>query len=210
MDTAANTKCDAQSTPKSSSTRLEPLEYLSDVSSALEEIRLLEQEGGNGREGSDLQLLASGGYNDVWLASRPLQDAQRYVFRKPKEDALLPDQIRNEVACLTFVRRNLRNVPVPKVYSHSLEGSSSATPFIAEEYIEGECLSSVWSSYQESTKLAVSRQIAEIVVELGETTFDGIGGLMLDHTLGPTVEGMKIFKGRVKYLGKQWRLVVPY
>ena len=94
--------------------------------------------------------------------------------------------------------RHLPVVPVPKVYSHSLlENSGLTTHYIAEEFIDGECLSTLWKSYDESTKSAIASQIAEIIVTLGETTFDSIGSLMLDHTLGPTVEGIKLFKGRV-------------
>lgn len=197
MDSAENIIDNAQYIPTSSSTRLAPLDSLSDVSSALEEIEVLKQEG---NEHVGLQLLASGGYNDVWLVSRPIDGAKRYVLRMPKEDALLPDQTRNEVACLSFARKRLPNVPVPQVYSHSLTDTLTRMPFIAEEYIEGDRLSSVWTSYDQPTKMAVSRQIAEIVVELAETQFDCIGGLMLDHSLGPTVEGMKLFKGRVSML----------
>ena len=177
---------------------MEPLDSPKAVRTALEDVKLLEQSRhSSGDRGNELQILASGGYNDVWLVSRTLQDARQYVLRKPKEDALLPDQIRNEVAFLTFAKQNLPNVPVPKVYRHSLEQHDSRTHFIAEEFVDGQLLSSVWDNYDESTKLAVSRQIAEIVVTFGETTLNGIGGLTLDHKLGPTVEGMKLFKGRV-------------
>lgn len=189
--------CDALTTAKSSTTSLAPPGNLQAVNSALGDIEGIEQEGEDSKEDSDLQLLASGGYNDVWLVSRPLQGKERYVLRKPKEDALLPDQVRNEVAHLAFVKEHIQKVPVPQVFCHSLDESATGTPFIAEEFIEGQNLSSVWSTFDEPTKLDVARQIAEVIVELGETTFDGIGGLMLDHRLGPTVEGIKLFKGRV-------------
>ena len=176
------------------------MDSLRDVESAIEDVERSIQEDSEGK--GDFELLASGGYNDVWLINRPLENTQRYVLRIPKtEDALLPDQLRNEVAWLTYVKQKLSNVPVPKVYYHSLEKDGGAsglgTLFMAEEFIEGQCLSSVWKSFDEATKMSVARQIAAIVVEIGGTTFEGIGGLMLDHTLGPTVEGMKIFKGRV-------------
>jgi len=197
MAFAASTICNAHTTAKSSTTSQEALGNLQAVSSALGDIEGIEQKGEEDKEDSDLQLLASGGYNDVWLVARPLQGEERYVLRKPKEDALLPDQVRNEVAHLTFVKKNLQMVPVPQVFCHSLDESATGTPFIAEEFIEGQILSSIWSTFDEPTKLNVAREIAELVVKLGEATFDGIGGLMLDHRLGPTVEGMKLFKGRV-------------
>ena len=205
MDSVTNANNDAHFTTKSSSTRPAPPDTLNTVRFVLEEIDLLQQkvDGVNVKEHNDLQLLASGGFNDIWLISRPFEDVKRYVLRVLKEDALLPDQVRNEVAYLTFVKQNLRNVPIPQVYSYSLEESSCQKPFVAEEYIEGDCLSSIWMAYEESTKMAVSFQLAEILVQLAETTFDGIGGLMLDHRLGPTVEGMKVFKRQSKCIRGQ-------
>ena len=45
----------------------------------------------------------------------------------------------------------------------------------------------------------MSERIAEIIVHMGETRFDMIGGFTGDKNclLGPTVEGSKLFKGRV-------------
>lgn len=54
--------------------------------------------------------------------------------------------------------------------------------------------------------MAVSYQLAEILIQLAETTFDSIGGLMLDHKLDPNVEGMKVFKGRVSVFGGNYNL----
>ena len=197
VDSARITKCGVMSIPKSSTTNVDQIENLKSVNIAIEDAKQLQQDSRNGSEAGDLHLLASGGYNDVWLVSRPYQDTERYVLRIPKKEALLPDQIRNEVAFLTFVKKRLQYVPVPRVFSHSLDEIASSTPFITEEFMDGERLSSAWTTYDESTKLAVAHQIAEIIVEFAETTSHGIGGLMLDHELGPTVEGMKLFKGRV-------------
>ena len=185
------------SIPKFFITSADQTDNLKNVNTAIEDAKKLEEEGSSGTEGGDLSLLASGGYNDVWLVSRPYQDAERYVLRIPKEGSLLPDQIRNEVAFLSFVREKLQHVPVAGVFSHSLDENGSHTPYIIQEFMDGERLSSAWATYDEPTKLAVAHQIAEIIVEFAETTSDEIGGLMLDHQLGPTVEGMKLFKGRV-------------
>lgn len=153
MVSVPNTKNDAHSAPKSSSTNAALPDTFNTVRSVLGQIHRLQQkvDAVDVTEHSVLQLLASGGFNDIWLVSRPLEDVKRYVLRVPKNDALLPDQVRNGVACLTFVKQNLRDVPVPQVYSYSLEGSSSEKPFVAEEYIEGDCLSSIWMTYEEST-----------------------------------------------------------
>ena len=173
-----------------------PLDNLKNVSSAIEDINNERTE-----DGDDMQLIASGGYNDIWLVNRATGNADNYVLRKPKEDALLPDQIRNEVACLKFVRKNLPDIPVPQVYDFNFDDCADNV-YIAEEFIDGERLSDAWKTYDEPTKLVLAREIAEVIVKLGETTFEGIGGLMLEGTLGPTVEGMKLFKGRVRSLSK--------
>lgn len=198
-DFARITKYGVMSIPKSSTTNADRMENLKSVNIAIEDAKQLQRQDSNGatEEGGDISLLASGGYNDVWLVSRPYQDAERYVLRIPKKEALLPDQVRNEVAFLTFVKKRLQYVPVPKVFFHSLHEKDSPTPFVVEEFMDGERLSSAWAMYDEPTKLAVAHQLAEIIVECAETTSHGIGGLLLDHELGPTVEGMKLFKGRV-------------
>ena len=47
-------------------------------------------------------------------------------------------------------------------------------------------------------------------MELGEVRFDVIGGLTLTHTLGPTVEGVKLFRGRSKYFSRSCYYIRPY
>ncbi|KAL8790070.1 MAG: hypothetical protein Q9213_000772 [Squamulea squamosa] len=211
MDSAADINKDAVYIPRSSTTKSGPLDNLKDVECAIVESNMDEEL----VEGDNMRLLASGGYNDVWLVKQPLDDTgrsiegvERYVLRKPKEDALLPDQVRNEVACLNFVRKNIPKVPVPQVYSYQLDPKSNV--FIREEFIEGDRLSEVWSAFDEATKHDLARQVAEIIVELGGSTFDGIGGLMLDGKLGPTVEGMKLFKGRDKFHSPACYDIGPY
>ncbi|KAI4122957.1 MAG: hypothetical protein LQ341_007250, partial [Variospora aurantia] len=91
MDSAASTKRGASTIPKFSSIEPEPLDNLENVKSAIE---------GSEREAvadvTNVPPLVSGGYNDIWLINRPIADVGRYVLRKPKDDALLPDQVRNE------------------------------------------------------------------------------------------------------------------
>ena len=86
-------------------------------------------------------------------------------------------------------------IPVPKVYAYNIRDGES--PYIAMEYIQGDPLSSVWKSYSEPEKLVVAQSIADLILDLGEIPFDRIGGLTLKHEVGPTVEGVKLFKGRV-------------
>lgn len=43
----------------------------------------------------------------------------------------------------------------------------------------------------------IPAEIAGILVELGKTRFEKIGGMNTAHELMPTVEGTKFFNGRV-------------
>ena len=154
-----------------------------------------------------VDFFAEGGYNYLWLvsfSSKPLgqhgaTSKYRAILREPNDDALLPYQIENEIAHLIFIAKNHPSIPVPKVYAYDT-GKTGSEPFIMMEYIDGQPLSSAWSTYTEDEKLAAARQVAEIIVKLSEITFDRIGGLTLTHEIGPTVEGMKLFKGRVRHL----------
>lgn len=89
------------------------------------------------------------------------------------------------------------SIPVPKVYAYNT--GEFGEPYTAMEYINGEPLSSVWNSFTEPEKWELARSIADIILDLGEITFDCIGGLTLGYNLGPTVEGAKLFKGRVRH-----------
>ena len=66
------------------------------------------------------------------------------------------------------------------------------------EFIDGQPLDSVWFHLTESEKASIADEMAQIIVALSETNLGGIGGLTLEHKLGPTVEGFKLFKGRVR------------
>ena len=144
-------------------------------------------------------LLAQGGYNDIWLAEAmtKLEDGEdlctRFVLREPNDDSFLPYQLSNEVAWLDFVREHT-NIPVPKVYKYS---TSKGSAYIAMEFIEGQPLHEIWKDQSEEQKDVLANEIASVVVQLGETRLEKIGGLDLDGHLAPTVEGPKFFKGRV-------------
>jgi hypothetical protein len=60
-------------------------------------------------------------------------------------------------------------------------------------------LSTIWHRYAETERLAVALKIAEIIVDMAETRFSAIGGPAspAGSILGPTLEGSKLFKGRV-------------
>lgn len=122
-----------------------------------------------------------------------------FVLRLPKQESLLPYQVLNEVTCISFVSSNCPDIPVPVVYAFATADTESDA-FIAEEYLHGEPLSSCWNRFSEKEKRHVAQRIAEIIVDMGEMRFDGIGGFTggKDCLLGPTVEGSKLFKGRVR------------
>ena len=151
-----------------------------------------------------VEFFAEGGYNYLWLISFSLKSSGRdgatsmykAILREPNDDALLPYQIENEIAHLIYITENHPSIPVPKVYAYDT-GTTGNEPFILMEYIDGQPLSSAWSTYTEDDKSTAARQVAQIIVEMSEITFDRIGGLTLTHDIGPTVEGIKLFKGRV-------------
>ncbi len=130
---------------------------------------------------------------------------KQLILRVPKEDVLLPYQVWNEVAFRRFVQNHLPQIPVPTVHAFRAGESdgdddtieTECKAFILEDLIVGKPLCDTWDHYSEHEKLEVADQIADIIVRLGETTFEKIGGLMPDGQLGPTVEGVKLFKGRV-------------
>ena len=65
------------------------------------------------------------------------------------------------------------------------------------EFVDGQPLDSLWFSLTDLEKSNIAEEVAGIIVNLSEINLGGIGGLTLDHKLGPTVEGFKLFKGRV-------------
>ncbi|KAF8805341.1 hypothetical protein BYT27DRAFT_7104806, partial [Phlegmacium glaucopus] len=163
--------------------------------------------------------LGEGGYNDVFLISSvrslldvnssPFGDMKPFVLRLPKQESLLPYQVLNEITCISIVSSNCPDIPVPVVHAFATDTSDA---FIAEEYIHGEPLSSCWNRFSETEKGHVAQRIAEIIVDMGEMRFDGIGGFTggKDCLLGPTVEGSKLFKGRSKFHSNNCYDIGPY
>ena len=65
------------------------------------------------------------------------------------------------------------------------------------EFIDGRPLDSRWFSLTEVEKACVADEVVHIIATLSEINLGDTGGLSLEHKLGPTVEGFKLFKGRV-------------
>lgn len=134
------------------------------------------------------------------------QPNPRFILHLLQDGSLMPNQLLNEVGCFLYVKAHT-SIPVPRVYSWSTEAGQE---YIAREYIEGELLSSVWGRYTEEEKEAVAVKLAKIVAEMMEIRFDGIGGILPDGKLGPTVEGSKILKGRNKFHAMENYNIGPY
>ncbi|KAK3686515.1 hypothetical protein LTR37_019762 [Vermiconidia calcicola] len=101
-------------------------------------------------------------------------------------------------------------IPVPGVYDYNDGSGDGRPPFIAEHYIDTNSLADAWMTFSAAEKDEVARKIAEMVVRLGEIRFDTIGGMKPHGTLGPTVEGAKLFKGRDAYHDPVYYDIGPY
>lgn len=153
----------------------------------------------NDCEVSNIRYLSEGSFNCIWLVTtQSAGPPRKFVLRIPGEDCLMPYQLLNEVSCLQFVEKHLPNIPAPKVFAFDAGVSLIGVPFIAEEFLNGIRLDEAWWGYSDEDKDTVSRRLAQIIVDMGETCFPGIGGLTLQHSLGPTIEGTKMFHGRVR------------
>ncbi|KAI0107734.1 kinase-like domain-containing protein [Nemania sp. FL0031] len=170
----------------------------------------------------DVKLLATGGYNSVVLVklNEPLEVPEpkgtsstridQFIVRLPCEDALLPNQITNDVAFKRYVAEKLPHIPIPKVYLYQAT-SQAATSFTVEEYIDCPPLTSTWMSLTDTEKHSLAEKLAAITVDLAEIQFDQIGGLdPTDYSLSPTVEGCKLFKGRGKFHRNECYHIGPY
>lgn len=120
------------------------------------------------------------------------------IIREPKEEAW-SCQIENEIAFLTYLAKNHPSIPVPKVYTYNIKQSGSDSPYIATEFIDSRPLDCLWSSLTETEKASVAEEVARIIGTLSEINLGGIGGFTLEHRLGPTVEGFKLFKGKLSH-----------
>ncbi|KAG2088374.1 uncharacterized protein F5147DRAFT_781011 [Suillus discolor] len=140
--------------------------------------------------------LGEGGYNELsgWDDSTT---SKSFALRLPKSDTVLPHQLLNEVASISLI---------------SAFRADGPNPFVAQEYIDGEPLSSIWNRYTEAEKHSVALKIAEIIVDMAETRFSAIGGFAspTSYALGPTVEGSKLFKGRGKFHSNICYPIGPY
>ncbi|KAI5206126.1 hypothetical protein E4T39_02604 [Aureobasidium subglaciale] len=111
----------------------------------------------------------------------------RIVVRISNPYAQLDEEVRveNEVAAITLMRRALAGLsysPVPKVFAWETSGSIG-NGWIAEEFMEGEKLSSHLSGLSGEQKAQILEQIAEIsgMIQAFDPEVDGFGGLAFDE-----------------------------
>jgi hypothetical protein len=134
----------------------------------------------------------------------------KFILRLPCKDALLPNQITNEVAFKRFVASRLPHIPVPRVYNYRATDDPE-TSFIVEEFINATPLNSTWMTFTESQKDSIAHKLAIILVDLVQVRFDMIRGLdPEDFVAAPTVEGSKLFKGRGKFHKNECYPIGPY
>lgn len=127
-------------------------------------------------------------------------EERKIILRTPKSDILQPYKIRQEAACLKYLAENKPSIPAPRLFAWDDGTSDSATPFIAEEFIEGQRLSVVWPQLNEQEKFNIIREIASVIADLGETRFQCIGGVSKDSPAGPSVESVNVFNGWVSHV----------
>ena len=84
---------------------------------------------------------------------------------------------------------------MPKVFAYS---SSKEDSYIAIGYVDSMPMFEVWKERSDIQKDDMAREVAKIVVAVGEIRFDKIGVLNPDHEPATLVESLKFFKGRVR------------
>ena len=138
-------------------------------------------------------LLGEGSFNKAYTVDvKATSDVKSYVFR-----ATLPvepsDKVRSEVATLDYIKRHT-NIAVPTVIAYD-SSSDNALGFewILMEKISGEPISNIWRGLSDSSKVAITREIASYVLHMRENClFHGIGALYRgvdneEFAIGPIV-----------------------
>lgn len=156
---------------------------------------------------SKLTLFATGGYNDTWQIHSTTSIFETFILKLPRDYALQPWRLENEAAWLVYLRCHDPSIPVPTLLDWSIKAGEL---YLAEEFIDVPCLSDLWSSYTEEEKLKVAQNLSKLLVTMAQIRFDQIGGLKIDGTLGPTVEGTKSLKGRNKFHSPTCYDIGPY
>ena len=150
-----------------------------------------------------VKFLAEGAFNKAYtINTKTTSDAtvKSYIFR-----ATLPvepgDKVRNEVATLDYVKQWTK-IPVPAVIAYDSSSENDlGFEWILMEKIPGVPLQDIWRRLSDSSKEAITREIASYVLQIRENCdFHEIGGIYHDSdaefTVGPIVAQSMFMNGR--------------
>ncbi|KAI9754024.1 MAG: SF3a splicing factor complex subunit [Chaenotheca gracillima] len=150
------------------------------------------------RDGQPCQLagIFSGSFN-FCIKVQFESDLQEWVMRFPLPGKVMfiEEKLRNEVATMRYIKEKT-SIPVPEVMAWGLadDNPTGLGPFLITRFVEGTKLSDLLkadsldqngnkilsSDISDSTLELVYRQIANILLELSEHSFDKIGALSVD------------------------------
>jgi hypothetical protein len=130
----------------------------------------------------DITTIRRGGFHEIRVLH--FEDGWSCIARFTREYEML-EKTESELATIEYVRKNT-TIPVPEIYlvNHN-ENHVVGAAFVIMERMEGEQLRFVWHDLSLERKLGLVGELADIVGQLAEQKFDGIGSLKADGTLGP-------------------------
>lgn len=134
---------------------------------------------------------------------------ESYIFR-----AALPiepgDKVRNEVATLDYIKQHT-SIPVPAVIAYDTSSENAlGFEWILMENIPGITLHNIWSGLSDTSKVAITREMASYTLQIRENcAFHEIGGLYHDaegrFTLGRIVKQFAFLGVRRQLLSRRNR-----
>ena len=150
-----------------------------------------------------VKFLAEGAFNKAYTVDTKMTSddtVKSYVFR-----ATLPvepgDKVRNEVATLDYIKQRTK-IPVPTVIAYDSSSENDlGFEWILMEKIPGAPLQDIWRHLSDTSKAAITREIASYILQIRENCdFHEIGGLYHDSDgefiVGPIVTQSMFMNGR--------------
>ena len=143
--------------------------------------------------GLTVTFLGEGSYNKAYTIDvTTTLLVESYVFRValPIEPG---DKVQNKVATLDYIKQHT-SIPVPAVIAYDASSENTLIfKWILMKKIPGITLHNIWSSLSDTSKVAITCEIASYTLQIRENcAFHGIGGLYHDaeggFTLGPIVK----------------------
>jgi len=156
-----------------------------------------------------VKFLAEGSFNKVYTVDTKTTSTspiKSYIFR-----ATLPvepgDKVRNEVATLDYIKRRTK-IPVPAVIAYDYSSENElGFEWILMEKIPGASLHGIWPRLSDTSKAAITREIASYVLQIRKNcVFHEIVGLYHDShaefTVGPIVTQSMFINGRRQLISR--------